>query len=135
MQTYQEFATKHKLELHFQERSSRPSDGTEWSKGSRHFLCEILHDGMMTGWEFWFSQGPGIKREPDIAHILHCLAMDAHSAGDSFEEWCANFGYDTDSRKAYRTYEACEDTRDNLNRIFGDSALEELFFETSEDGE
>ena len=45
---------------------------------------------------------------PDGADILWCLLSDA-SALDcgTFEEWASDLGYDTDSRKAEKTYRAC----------------------------
>jgi hypothetical protein len=43
----------------------------------------------------YFSQGPAISREPTIEDVLDCLVLDA-SGADSFEDWCAEFGYDTE---------------------------------------
>jgi len=45
---------------------------------------------------------------PDLFALLACLCMDAGVLDcDSFEEWCSDYGYDSDSRKALKTYEAC----------------------------
>ena len=57
-----------------------------------------------------FSTGYGISGEPTAADVLSCLASDASSIDNasSFEDWAADFGYDTDSRKAERTFKACE---------------------------
>ena len=43
------------------------------------------------------------------AEVLASYAADAEEASSlSFDDWCGNFGYDTDSRKALRTYLACQ---------------------------
>lgn len=43
------------------------------------------------------------------AEVLARYAADAEEASSlSFDDWCGNFGYDTDSRKALRTYLACQ---------------------------
>ena len=44
---------------------------------------------------------------PDIADVLHSLILDSSACDMSFEDWCADYGYDTDSRKAYATYHEC----------------------------
>jgi hypothetical protein len=34
---------------------------------------------------------------PPLADILYSLLLDSEAADESFEDWCANFGYDSDS--------------------------------------
>lgn len=43
---------------------------------------------------------------PEAVDVLNCLVSDAGSADYSFEDFCAELGYDEDSRKAERTYNA-----------------------------
>lgn len=63
---------------------------------------------------------------PHAADVLHCLALDASAGTMTFTEWCADFGYDTDSRKALATYEQCQETADKMRRVFGPDAAREL---------
>jgi hypothetical protein len=51
-----------------------------------------------------------------------CLLSDARAGleNDSFEAFCSEFGYDTDSRTAERTYNACRDCAAAMQRILGD---------------
>jgi hypothetical protein len=49
--------------------------------------------------------------------VIQSLLMDA--TGESFEEWCGNLGYDTDSRKALATWEACRESDRVCRGIFG----------------
>jgi hypothetical protein len=65
--------------------------------------------------------GPGKPKPPDAPDVLSCLCSDATSADRvTFEDWCSDFGYDTDSRKAEKTYLACVDTNAKLHRFLGE---------------
>lgn len=65
---------------------------------------------------------------PDLASVLDCLRSDASSIDDarSFEDWAANFGYDTDSRKAEKAYRACQDSAQALRHFLGRKAYDAL---------
>ena len=43
-----------------------------------------------------------------------------------FEDFCSEYGYDTDSRKAYKTYKAVKKEWENVAILFNDSELELL---------
>lgn len=45
-----------------------------------------------------------------LGQLLESLHCDISSADQSFEDWCGDFGMDTDSRKAHKMYEICRDT-------------------------
>lgn len=49
------------------------------------------------------------KVTPSLESVVHSLLLDGqpYFNNESFEEWAANFGYDTDSRKAESTYRTC----------------------------
>lgn len=61
--------------------------------------------------------------QPNEYTVLACL----HDyTGDSFEDFCANYGYDADSRRAEAVYKAvCEQER-NMRRLFTHEELEAL---------
>ena len=44
---------------------------------------------------------------PSVVDILHSLLQDSQSADQTFENWCSELGYDSDSRKAESTYNEC----------------------------
>ncbi len=78
-----------------------------------------------------FSQGPAICKEPSAADVLDCLASDAASAeGRSFEEWASDMGYDGDSRRALKTFNAVERQTEKLRRFLGESGFQTLVFKT-----
>jgi hypothetical protein len=64
---------------------------------------------------------------PDAADVVYSLVMDA-SAADyaSFEDWAADMGESTDSRKAEQTFNLCRTIALDLNRVFGAAVVEQL---------
>lgn len=65
-------------------------------------------------------------QKPHPADLLHSLILDSDAIGQSFENWCADFGYDNDSRKAFSTYEACQKNGDKLARVIDKLTLNAL---------
>lgn len=59
---------------------------------------------------------------PSMYDVLTCLTK---YDPEGFEDFCSNFGYDTDSRGAERTYNAVVEEWANVEILFGD-ILEEL---------
>jgi hypothetical protein len=70
----------------------------------------------------WVAQAK--PQAPSPADVLHCLLSDAEACGQSFKSWCDDFGCDTDSRKAFATYEACQRSGDELRGFFTRETLE-----------
>ena len=60
---------------------------------------------------------------PPIAGLLYSIILDSTSAEQSFESWCAELGYDSDSRKALSTYMACQENSDKLRRVFSPAQI------------
>lgn len=60
---------------------------------------------------------------PTAYDILACLTK--YDPG-TFEDFCSEFGYDTDSRNAERTYKAVVKEWEAVNRLFTDEEIEEL---------
>ena len=51
--------------------------------------------------------GGGAASDPTVSDVVETLTLDGYALSVSFEEWCAEYGYDTDSRSAESTYRAC----------------------------
>lgn len=78
----------------------------------------------------YFSKGYGHNgTEPNVDEVLDCLASDSTAMDMSFEDFCSEFGYDMDSRKAEATFKACVRIGKNLARFLGDDLLKELVYE------
>lgn len=63
---------------------------------------------------------------PTQANVLYCLLSDMEAIEYTFDDWCANFGYDTDSRKAEKIFHACMEEGKKLLKIFTKDQIEEL---------
>ena len=69
---------------------------------------------------------------PEICGIIYSLIMDSDAICESFDNWCNNFGYDSDSLKAFNIYQACTDNAKKMRKII-DNATLELLREALED--
>jgi len=61
--------------------------------------------------------------EPKLYNVITCLQK--YDIG-TFEDFCGEFGYDEDSLKAERTYNAVRDEYQNICALFSDDELEVL---------
>ena len=68
------------------------------------------------------SDGNG-SNKPTAYDVLTCLQK--YDVG-TFEDFCGEFGYDTDSRKAEKTYKAVCNEYDKISRFFTTEELEQL---------
>ena len=92
-------------------------DEDRWYKTATHWKLVLTMDGrvMVVG----YSQGSAHVDAPKVADVLDCLCSDA-TCPDTFEDFCSEYGYDTDSRRAERTFKACLKSRDELREFLGD---------------
>lgn len=79
-----------------------------------------------------FSQGSAHTVAPTAADVLDCLASDAASVENArdFADWCGDYGYDVDSRKAHKTYTICVRQAAKLRAMLGQDNYETLLFKT-----
>jgi len=73
-----------------------------------------------------FRSGTGITTEPSVADVFGSLLSDHEAGNQSFGDFCSDFGYDEDSRKAYATWEACQEISDKFQAMFTLAELETL---------
>lgn len=79
---------------------------------------------------FW--TGRGWSREPTIEDVPECLLSDAASIENarSFEDWASDMGFDTDSRKAKKTYHDAKAQTEKLRHFLGDRYESYLWYTT-----
>lgn len=101
----------------------------DWDKEHDHyrFPVTISKDGQSMRVMFTQSLAQG-SNPPDEYDIITCLAKDDPG---SFENFCSDFGYDTDSRSAEKTYRAVKTEWKKVLRVFGEGEclddLREIF--------
>lgn len=95
-----------------------------WDASASHWRITLRRDraSMTTD----YSMGTAYTGSPELADVLNCLMRDAECGAQSFEDFCAALGYDTDSRSAEKTWRACKATARNLARLFNNDMLRDL---------
>lgn len=85
------------------------------------FHCRLVRKGKKFEFDFGQSLAAG-KKHPTMYDVLSCFQK---SDVGTFENFCDEFGYDTDSRSAEKVYHDVKREWENVERLFGD-VLEEL---------
>ena len=89
----------------------------DWQQNANGYRVTLLFQGRRYSFDFW--QGVGISDDPTVEGCLDCLLSDATAGEMSFDEFCAEFGYSTDSRRAERIWKQCVKARKRLQRLLG----------------
>lgn len=65
-----------------------------------------------------FSDSERWIKKPHLADLLYSvIQVDSRLSEESFEDFCGNCGYDTDSRKALEIYLKCQENGSKLRKI------------------
>ena len=89
----------------------------KWNNAN-HFKCTLKNGSNSIS--IYYSQGYGIKNEPELDSVLNSLKIDFLD-GMSFQDFCLDFGYPTDSISALKTYKACLKNTDKVKKLFNGS--------------
>lgn len=104
---------------------SRP-DGlmSDMPRGSTHYHITLERQGETMS--FYWSQGPAHTQPPTLGAVLENLCMDWQGGETTFEEFCSEMGYDTDSRRIERMYNAVQAQSADLSRLFDGMSIGDL---------
>lgn len=97
----------------------------------------LIRQGVKGSFNFEYKTGTGhrdkkgfngetVAVKPALAGLIYSLIMSGDSCQSSFTDWCGNYGYDTDSRKAFSIYEACQNEYNKLQSIFTNNEIEHM---------
>lgn len=100
--------------------TSKPGTAGDWAgdAGATHWTVTLRHGRRTLTTPF--HMGSAHKGEPKVADVLSCLISDERSGALSFDEFCSEFGYDTDSREAERTWKLCARMAPKVRTFLGD---------------
>jgi hypothetical protein len=105
--------------------ASRSDDLSDWAEDASHWKILIKHGSKeMTAFYSMGSAHTGVPSDTDVFSSL--LSDTSDIEGASFEDWAHSLGYDTDSRKAEKIFQACERTLLELKQLFSESELNDL---------
>jgi hypothetical protein len=89
----------------------------DWQRGANGYRVTFTYDGRTMSTDYW--QGSAITSDPDANSVMACLVSDAMMSGYTFEDFCSELGYDSDSRRAEQIWKACRKIDEQLHRLFG----------------
>jgi hypothetical protein len=124
----EEFLKKYKLNLSV--RKAIPQKAPLWTDNEKeygiHYAVSLSNiSGKHYDFDYWGS----VKDKEDnkgATHYSILACLDTQLAGESYEEFCDNYGYDTDSRRAMRTYKAVLKQIEGLKKVLTTEAIGEL---------
>lgn len=101
-------------------------ENDDWARSANHYrvVLRVGRRSMTT----YYSMGSAHTNEPGAADVLDSLASDAAGVqyARDFNDWAADYGYDTDSRRAHRTYQTIVRQGARLQRLLGLDAYQAL---------
>ena len=77
--------------------------------------------------------GGGASKTPTASDLVWAVAIDSEAVDESFSDWCANFGYTTDSIKARSIYKACSRNGSRLINLIGSEDIFSQLVESARD--
>lgn len=109
---------------------SRPTGVTNDKEGWKHYAWAVSlvrnpehHPQKLSG-PIPYRMGIGHKDKktgkptpPKVEDVISSMTLDATACDESFDDWCSSLGYETDSRKALKTYLACQNSGVELRRF------------------
>ncbi len=131
MMTMQEFIQVNAITVTTKQVDSNPNM-TDMPVDSRHWSVLFLRTGTDKKMIVMFSQGSAHTEPPTAVDVLDCLASDAAGweNAPSFDVWAGEYGYDTDSRKAERTFNAVKKQSQKLDAFLSQDQYETLLWHT-----
>lgn len=83
---------------------------------------------------FDWKQGIGVEKYPEISEVLWALTSDMQYADGTFEDFCADLGYNSDSIKDLRLFEHIQDNTKRLRELFTQEELDNIHDVLFEEG-
>lgn len=104
---------------------NRDKQPTNWNH--HRVTVTAPKNGKLIRFDFWASLAhPIIKEESEVLEAFSCFLGDAVSGTDTFENFCNNLGYGSDSIRAFNIFKACQRAFKKATRIIGSEDLDVL---------
>lgn len=99
------FTTQYKCGLGHSKKVKFHSNPDHWDKKERKYIVPV---------------------KPKNSDIMYSLLMDSEAGNYSFQDFCNNFGYSSESIKAFNIYQECEKISKNLRKVFTSEQLQQM---------
>lgn len=117
--TLTQFVALHNIRMTSRRVDSNPLMG---DRDMDHWRCTLTCEGRRMSTTF--SKGFGHNgAKPRVEELLSTFASDTTALDSNFEDWCGEYGYEQDSRKAYKIYQACVKQSQRLRTFLGSSEV------------
>jgi hypothetical protein len=90
----------------------------EWAK--QGWSIVLKYQGKRAQFRFY---GGGASKTPTASDLVWAVATDSTALTESFSDWCAELGYDTDSVKDRSIYKACQRNGQRLIDLIGNAEI------------
>ena len=91
----------------------------KWNEKFTHYKCVIKNGRKRMS--LYYSTLPTNTEPPRLSEVLEDLSLDAKDVTNkSFESFCFDLGYSTDSRKTEKNYKLCLKRTNKLKKLLGD---------------
>jgi len=127
----QEFLAKYNIKFKADYRDATCPPWEKDEKETKHihgdrWRITLQARGKQIGFDFWNSFNDSQSgKDPTAYDALACISSDVHCP-ETFEEFCGDYGYDTDSRKAEKTFQRVSAFSRKLRSFFTDDEIEAL---------
>ena len=103
-----------------------------WSKTANHYKTILKKDNKQL--TVYYSMGSALTNEPTAEEVLNSLALDGsvYLNNNSFEDFCSEFGYDEDSRKAEKTYNTILKQAEKTEKFLGTELFNQLVYDVEQ---
>lgn len=95
----------------------------DWRKNANKYQVKISYFDKFYVTDYYM--GSALTRKPNKKDVLNSMLLDDVS-GIDFDEFCCEFGYNSDSIKSLKTYEACQRETKALHNMFDSDEIDML---------
>jgi len=92
-------------------------DPTQYKPMTQDEIAEVVKAQSKNSWIPRATGAHCYRREPKKEDVLECLKDDVDAGSLSFDEFCDNFGYSSDSINALEVYRRCMETAKKLRNF------------------
>lgn len=97
----------------------------DFPAGSRHYDV-IVSNQSGDSFRTVYSQGPATKEEPSILSVVYSIVMGLDYRELSFKEFCADIGYDEDSKEDYKLFMDAKALSEDMYSVLGDDIVRRI---------